>query len=250
MIVKRTFWFFASLFALLFNAKAQPVYDTVNRKQTVYFDVGAGGIILYGHGNYNGDYFTDLHSYQSSVSFQTTAGYGLKLNFIQFDWKLGYTFSQYTIDVEQWSHMKGPSAWPRHTGSSTQHTGFVQLLGVSFGKERSWGSLFIGPYVRYNFWTDSQNSGKTVVSGLYWDGSITTPVYEESAFEPPLYYGKFTVGFQFGSSFTLDNGGELLTRIELNGNANDLEDYKAIHGFICLGYTIPLKKDRVTMRRK
>ncbi len=233
-----------------FFSYGQAVYDTIERKQTVFFDAAAGGIILYeSFATDDYYYYTQIHDFQSSLSFQANVGYALKLDLMKLEWKLGYTQAKYAIDVTSDYYSKGPSTTPTYVGSTTQHAASLQILGVTFGKERSWGGLQIGPHIRYNFWTDAKNSGKTIVEGTHWDGTVLTRVYEESAFEPPLYYSNLTLGLQIGANFKLHTQNEVHIAIELNANGNSLHVYNAAHCFISAGYYFTLKKDRVVMRK-
>ena len=169
---------------------------------------------------------------------------------MQFDWRIAYSRAAYAIDVESFPGIKGPSTSLRHIGSGYFNWGYVQLLGITFGKERSWGSLCIGPYVRYNFWIDQRVEGKNIREGSYWDGSIVTPVYNVSVFRPPLTPGKYTIGFQVGANFHLNEHGEAHVRFEFNSFGIDLDGYSSFNGMICFGYVYTIKRNRVVMRRK
>jgi hypothetical protein len=229
-------------------AKAQ-VYDTIARKQTLLVDIGFGGIPLMGDGIYKSETGTNLTSYQSGLSFQTSVGYALKLDRMCLEWKLGYNHASYAIEETPYSRSRGPTTRTTQKGSASINTGFLQLLGVTFGKERSWGSLCIGANLRYNFIVDTHKNGSAITEGTRWEDNIYVQVYEENPFTPPLFYSNFTIGLQTGANFKLSPESEIQARIEFNFNGNEMKGYSAFQGLICIGYVLVLKRDRVVMRR-
>lgn len=126
---------------LPFHLVGQAVYDTLVRKQSVQYDMGAGCVFLAQNYSRNNSTYYVLFNFNSGASFQANAGYSLKIDRMQLEWKLGYARFAYSVDVETNSYVRGPSTSPRYSCSTAQHAGYIQLLGVTFGKERSWGTL-------------------------------------------------------------------------------------------------------------
>jgi len=230
-------------------AYSQAVYDTLQRKQSFMFDAAAGGIMLIKNQEDGESLKSELNNFKSNISFQVQAGYAVKLNLVQLEWKAGYTQVSYDIDVKNYGSPKGMPRTTTNVGTSTQHAGYVQLLGVTFGRERSWGSLQTGPYIRYNFWTDATNSGKQIVESWHVVDNSGIRIIEESELNPPIYFGKYTLGFQIGANFKLQNQDEVHFGLILNASRNKVGGHTAIHCLVSTGYYFNIKKDRVVLRR-
>lgn len=244
------------LLAFIFLATIFPAhacfaqYDTLDRKQTLIFDIGMGSMFLYEELNqesYNPT--ATLYSFNPSVNFQTTLGYALKLDRMSFEWKVGYNHAEYYINFKDPVVGKASFTTSTHTGSAILNTGFIQLLGVNFGKERSWGSLCFGANIRYNFIADSKTTGASIVKGSKWNGSVMIGVYEENPLEPPIYFSSGTLGVQAGANIRINELSEIQARFEYNMNVNELMGYNAFQGLFCVGYVHVLKRDRAILRK-
>ena len=223
-------------------------FDTLNRKQSLIFDMGMGSMFLYEVSGDSYNYHSTLYSFEPSLNFQSTLGYALKFDRLSLEWKVGYNHARYYINIEN-TGGKGDFTSTTNTGSATLSAGFAQLLGVNFGKERSWGSLWIGANLRYNFIADRKTTGALILEGSEWNGSVMVRVYEEHPFEPPIYFSSITVGAQAGANIRINTQSEIQARLEININANDLIEYNAFQALFCVGYVHVLKRDRRIMRK-
>ena len=90
---------------------------------------------------------TDLH-FQSWPSFQTNIAYGYKLDFVEFEVKLGFSYSSYYYS---YTHGGGRGDFTTTVASGTivNSRFYMQTIGFNFGKERSWGNIFGGGYLGF-----------------------------------------------------------------------------------------------------
>jgi hypothetical protein len=141
-----------------------------HEKHALRFELGSGfGDLFwqktddsYSHGSTT----KDLH-FKSWPSFQTNIAYAFKVDFIEFEVKLGYTFSSYFYSYTKYGGA-GDFTTTLASGTMNSNRLYLQPIGFNFGKERSWGNFFGGAYLRWKFAESQNTNGISITNGNRW----------------------------------------------------------------------------------
>ncbi len=189
----------------------------ISEIHSLRLEFGAGFGDLYGNLDYNHPHSSQIEdlTFTSWTNWQSNLAYSFKVDFVEFELKIGYNYSSYYYGYTRYGGVANFTTTISSGTSSNSHF-YVQPIGFNFGKERTWGNLFGGAYVRVNFAYQTSTTGTEKTDGWYWDGTTGVPVHTVKDLEPLIYSPEFSFGLQLGANVKIQQKNYLRLRLEIN----------------------------------
>jgi len=215
----------------------------VSESHSLRVETGVGFGDLYGNSKESHPHSSKLDdlNFKSWTNFQTNISYAFKADFIEFEVKIGYNYSSYFHSYTQNGGVADFTT-TMASGSSKNSRFYLQPIGLNFGKERSWGNLFGGAYLRWIFAENQSTNGTSKTDGQRWNGSTMVPVHITSTLPPLVSFGEYSFGIQAGANIRIRDNHFLRARIEVNPHATNGDFPNYIQYIFNVGYSFVFKQ--------
>lgn len=172
----------------------------------------------------------ELISHSAFPNVNAMFGASAKLGIVQFEAKVGYGYLNYTSS-SRYNYFGRPNyTLHEHSGNVQNHSLWIQPLGINFGKDRKWGSIILGGFVRLNVLDKTITSGTSYYFQSSWNGTTMEESERWEELSPIYSFGPANVGCQAGAEINLPSNNKLQLRGEFLVLSSEYSDIVGFRG--------------------